>query len=83
MVDIRFSAGGEEQTTVQFEPLGTSFDLENQDFIVLRTPREKVDSIQVEIFPSYIKVWVAYPEDRIWSDEHIILDRDGIEIARL
>ncbi|WP_433524218.1 hypothetical protein ACQPZ2_03160 [Nocardia pseudovaccinii] len=83
IVEIRFSAGSAEKITVQFEPLGTWFDLADDDYIILRTPRNKIDALQVEVLPSGIKVWVAYPEDRVWSDEHIILDRHMVEIGRL
>ncbi|WP_433759521.1 hypothetical protein [Nocardia sp. CA-135398] len=76
-VDLKFGSVPGATIVVQFEPLGTLFEVSDGDYVVLRAPLHAVGSIEVLGFPSGISVWVLHGE------EYIILDRNGAELDRL
>jgi len=76
-VDLKFAAAQGASIEVSFEPVGTTFRLEDEDFVFLRTSIAVVGSIEVVVWPNGIGVWVPYPGD------YTILNRHGIELDRL
>lgn len=72
MVDLKFGALPDgPEICVQFEPIGTSFLLSDGDYVILRTPRGVLESMEVRLGPGGLSVWPAYPV------EHIVLYRTG------
>ncbi|MEV0299190.1 hypothetical protein [Nocardia sp. NPDC050710] len=76
-VDLKFSAARGETVEVQFEPLGTTFNLSDGDCLYLRTPLDAVPHMEFQVWPNGIAVWVAHGAD------HRVLDRDGNQIDAL
>jgi hypothetical protein len=78
-VDLKFASAPGLVISVAFEPVGTSFDLEDGDFVVLRTPKSAIESMEFHIWTSCLSVWVPYARGEVY----MILDRNGKEIDRL
>lgn len=76
-IDLKFAAASGASIEVCFEPVGTTFALDDEDFVFLRVPVDAVASIEVVVWPNGVGVWVPYPGD------YVILDREGRELDRL
>jgi hypothetical protein len=74
---VTFKGATEASVVVQFEPIGTTFDVTADEFVVLQLPQWVVSSVEVVVWPTGISVWVPYPGD------YVILDHEGRELDRL
>lgn len=76
-VDLKFKAADGVSVEVTFEPVGTTVNLLDGEFVYLRAPMAAVASIEYVIWPNGIGVWVPYPGD------YRILNQAGVELDRL
>ncbi|MFJ3220781.1 hypothetical protein ACIPLC_33270 [Kitasatospora sp. NPDC086801] len=77
-IDIKLAATG-EPARISFEPGGTAFEVDVDDFISLRLDSGSVSSIEIYHWPNGISVWLPYPGE----SDFIVLDSSGEEMARL
>ena len=59
---IVIKASVETSAEIGFEPLGTSFVLTGDDYLVLEVAPELVDRLEFAWFPNGLAVWAPYPE---------------------
>jgi hypothetical protein len=74
---LTFAAAGPEPVEVCFEPVGTTFELVDEQSVSLQLPLSVVSEVKVVVWPNGVGVWVPYPGD------YTILDPDGRELDRL
>ncbi|MFG3142170.1 hypothetical protein ACGFZA_38855 [Streptomyces sp. NPDC048211] len=78
MIEIKLAAT-DGPARITFEPGGTAFSLDADEFITLRLDASLAPSIEVNIWPNGISVWLPYPGE----SDYIVLDSSGREVARL
>lgn len=77
-IDLKYgSISGGPEICIWFEPFATTFELSDGDYVILRTPRHTLESMEVLLGPGGLQVWVDH------TVESLVLDRHGNEIARL
>lgn len=62
---------------IGFEPIGTSFTLKEDQWIVLEMPIEAVGQLEFVAWPNRLAVWVPFPGD------YVVYDSSGNELDRL
>ncbi|PVC86788.1 hypothetical protein DBP19_25310 [Streptomyces sp. CS090A] len=77
-MDLKLAAA-DGPARVTFEPGGTAFTLDAEEFITLRLDPVLAPSVEINIWPNGISVWLPYPGE----SDYIILDADDHEVARL
>ncbi|MFJ7191044.1 hypothetical protein [Streptomyces bacillaris] len=78
MMDMKLAAA-DGPARVTFEPGGTAFTLEAEESITLRLDPVLAPSVEINMWPNGISVWLPYPGE----SDYIILDSDDHEVARL
>ncbi|WP_123083178.1 hypothetical protein [Streptomyces sp. ADI95-16] len=66
-------------TRVTFEPGGVVFTLDAGEFITLQLDPSLAPSVEINIWPNGISVWLPYPGE----SDYIVLDSGNDELARL
>lgn len=74
---IKLSAAYGATIEIGFEPIGTSFELAGDEWIVLELPIEAVGNLEFVSWPNGLAVWVPFPGD------YVVYDSAGIELDRL
>ena len=77
MTRLIFKAAPGQSVEVCFEPVGTTFRLNSEEYIFLQLPELAVSSVEVVVWPNGVGVWVPYPGD------YTILDSNEQELDRL
>lgn len=74
---IKLSAARGTAVEIGFEPIGTSFDVADGDWVILELPAESVAELEFVAWPNGIAVWVPFPGD------YVVFDSAGNELERL
>ncbi|MFG3002305.1 hypothetical protein [Streptomyces sp. NPDC048340] len=78
MMEMKFAAT-DGPARVTFEPGGIAFELAADEFITLQLDPTLAPSLEINIWPNGISVWLPYPGE----SDFIVLDSSGREVARL
>jgi hypothetical protein len=62
-------------TLVQFEPLGDTVDLEQDDWITVRTDPATPFTVEIVVSPTGLSVWLPYP-----GQGYVVSDSKGEEL---
>lgn len=74
---MKFSAAKGSSSEIGFEPIGTSFVLEDGEYVILELPAAAVPDVEIIAWPNGIAVWVPFPGD------YVVFDSAGRELDRL
>ena len=76
---LTFKSAPGDPVQVQFEPVGTLFDLAGGESVALQLPASEVSAVEIVVWPAGgVSVWVPYR-----GDHYVILDAEGRELDRL
>ena len=74
---IKLSAASGASVEIGFEPIGTSFELAEDESIFLELPIDAVAELQIVSWHNGMAVWVPYPGD------YVVYDAAGNVLDRL
>jgi hypothetical protein len=74
---IKLTAAHRATIEIGFEPIGTSFTLKDDEWIVLELPIDAVGQLEFASWPNGLAVWVPFPGD------YVVYDSSGNELDRL
>lgn len=74
---LKIAVAKGSSSEIGFEPIGTSFVIQDGDWLMLDLPVSAVPDIEIVAWPNGIAVWVPFPGD------YIVFDSSGRELDRL
>lgn len=76
-IRLKISAARGHSSEIGFEPIGTSFVIEDGNWLFLEMPVAAISEVEVVAWPNGVAIWVPWPGD------YVVLDSAGSELDRL